>query len=101
MSDRLTLTPGPWVSDDWYSVEPGRFGGASLEGTADEMRQIARAILGRSHARFKRAAVDATGDYCEMWSPRNSTGRRVVPLAVADDFARRALALLGEVTDAD
>jgi hypothetical protein len=101
MSDRLTLTPGPWVSDDWYSVEPGRFGGASVEGTADEMREIARAILGRSDARFKRAAVLVLHGHAEMWSPRNSTGRRVVPLAVADDFARRALAMLGEVTDAD
>jgi hypothetical protein len=94
MSDRLTLSSCPWVSDDWYSVEPGRFGGASVEGTADEMRQIALAILSRSHARFKRTAVDATGDYCEMWNPRNSMCRRLVPLAVADDFARRALAML-------
>jgi hypothetical protein len=94
MSDRLTLTSCPWVDDDWYSVERVRFGGASLEGTADEMREIARAILARSDARFKRCAVRVFGGHAEMWSPRNSMSSRFVPLDIADDFARRALAML-------
>lgn len=126
MTDRPTLTDDNIVLrksehlDDWYTIErevpaaggprlehghgrmmrlwlPERLSDACIEGTADEMRDIARAILARREVHHKRCAVVALndGDECaEMWSPRNSTIRARVPLTVADDFARRALAML-------
>ena len=100
---------------DWYTIEraehdgrywleheedctflrySGRICDADVEGTADEMRQIAEAILARDEADFKRCAVDATGLTVRLWSPRNGSEEAEVSFTVADEFARTALAML-------
>lgn len=102
--------------DDWYTVEraehegrqwlepsgpnclrfmdSGRISDACVEGTAEEMREIALAIKARGSASFKRCAVNVHGEQAYFCSPRNSTTDGVVPLAEADAFADQVLAEL-------
>ena len=102
--------------DDWYTVEraehehrqwmertgpnsmqlmdSGRISDACVEGTAEEMRALAKAIKARHWASFKRCAVRVEGESAYFCSPRNSTRDAVVPLADADEFADHALAAL-------
>lgn len=67
----------------------------TVEGTAQEMLWIARAILNRSQDSNKRCAVQVVGDRVRLWSPRNSNDVvGSVPLAVADDLANEILQTL-------
>lgn len=102
--------------DDWYVVEraehegrtwleptgpnsmklmnSARISDACVEGTAEEMRQIAKAIKARGSASFNRCAVHIDGERAYFRSPRNSTVDAEIPLADADEFADQALAML-------
>ena len=86
------LVADEW-SSGWWSVytEDGRaINGASVEGTTEELRALARAIRERTHYTERRCAVDArpeTGDAVYLWSPRNSTTRTKTTRAQADAFA--------------
>ena len=102
--------------DDWYTMEraehegrqwleptgpnsmqfmdSARISDACVEGTAEEMRELAKAIKARGSASFKRCAVRVDGERAYFCSPRNSTRDAEVPLADADEFADRALAAL-------
>lgn len=81
-------------TDDWFTIEhrdhanihelrPMAFGGmglyysgrisdADVEGTAEEMREIASAIRALGMAGATRCAVDATGEHVLFSSPRNT-----------------------------
>lgn len=112
---KIKLVKSEWL-DDWYTVErvehegrqwlepagpncmrlmdSGRISDACVEGTADEMRELAHAIKARGSASFKRCAVSVIGETVYFCSPRNSTRDGVVPLADADAFADQVLAEL-------
>jgi hypothetical protein len=47
---------------------------ADVEGTGEQMLDIAAAIEGRHAVRFKRCGVDARGDLVAISSPRNGQG---------------------------
>jgi hypothetical protein len=102
--------------DDWYVVEraehdgcqwleptgpnsmrfmdSARISDACVEGTAEEMRELAKAIKARGAASFKRCAVRVDGERAYFCSPRNSTTEAEIPLVDADEFADSALAAL-------
>lgn len=91
---------------DWYVIEreeaPGaymhsaRICDADVEGTAAEMKEIAKAILAAGSVGFKRCAVRVNTATVSLWSPRNSRCPGEVPGDVAIDLAKRMLAELGE-----
>jgi len=107
VDEPLTLTDGSF--EDWFVIErrvhdgrawfertgphssslclSSRIGNADIEGDAEEMLSIADAIKTRGAARHKRCAAKTTPDGVELWSPRNSIGRTLVPLSVADALA--------------
>lgn len=64
-----------------------RFSDADVEGSAEEMRDIATAIENRSTESHKRCGVDATGDPVKFRSPRNSQRDGECTLAEADELA--------------
>jgi hypothetical protein len=106
---KLTLREGGM--ENWYVIEraehdgrvwlgsaegmPGvmalhssaRISDADVEGTGEEMLEIADAILTHGEARSTRCAVDARGDLVLFWSPRNSQKRAQVPLHDAVELA--------------
>lgn len=110
---KLTLRQS---SEDWYVIEraehdgriwfervgpnsmalrsSARISDADVEGTAADMRDIARAIEARGVVEFRRCAVDASLDPVRLWSPRNSTKSGEVPLADADALAAEIRHLL-------
>lgn len=112
---KIVLVKSDWL-DDWYTVEraehegrtwmeptghnsmqfmdSGRISDACVEGTAEEMRGLAKAIKARDSASFKRCAVRVDGELAYFCSPRNSTRDAEVPLADADEFADQTLAAL-------
>lgn len=65
-----------------------RFSDADVEGSADEMREIAKAIRARGRYSAKRCAVRVEGDVVSFRSPRNSTMEGVTSLACADELAK-------------
>ncbi len=94
--------------DDWYCIEhavhdgrhwlepiaggaalrySGRISDADVEGTADDMLCLAKAIRDRGGHSEKRCAVDATGDRVLLWSPRNSMANASITWEAADDLA--------------
>lgn len=79
--------------DDWYLIEQEsvmervRVSDADVEGTFDEMREIAKAIRSRGAKTFRRCAVRVDDGLAYFWSPRNSTRYGVVPVGIADDLA--------------
>lgn len=102
--------------DDWYTVEraehegrtwlertgpnsmrfmdSARISDACVEGTAEEMAELAKAIKARGAASFNRCAVRVVGDSAYFRSPRNGTRDAQVPLADADEFAEQTLSAL-------
>jgi hypothetical protein len=92
----LHCNQSAWL-DDWWVIETsygGRLGTADVEGTADEMRDLADAIERRGRASATRCAVAVEPAGVRLWSPRNSIGCVRVPLARADALAieiRRAV----------
>lgn len=102
---KLTLRKS---SDDWYVIEraehdgrqwlepyehglalrcSSRFSDADVEGSADQMMAIAVAIEMGARVKFKRCAVDATGDLVRFWSPRNSQEAGVCRFDEATELA--------------
>lgn len=96
--------------DDWWSIErvehdgrewmqptayghsfmrSARVSDADVEGTREEMGEIADAIEARKSFHAKRCAVEVVGDSAQFWSPRNSQRRGSVSLAVADLLAKQ------------
>lgn len=77
--------------ENWYVIECARPGqdvsNASVEGTADQMREIAAAIDARAFYSESRCAVDARRDPVLFWSPRNSTRTGAVPRHHAEALA--------------
>lgn len=107
--------------DDWYLIERAEHDGrewiedtgpssdayqcservsdADVEGTAQEMRDIAEGIRKREPVSFKRCSVRFTKrggvDVALFSSPRNSQADGVVPLARADELATEITTKLG------
>lgn len=103
--------------DDWYTIErrehenkseirhipewgcmglfySGRISDCDVEGTAEEMLSIAKAIEERGSFSAKRCAVSIDGDKAAFHSPRNSMRDGVVSLADADALAAEIRAKL-------
>lgn len=112
---KLTLRKSAWM-DDWYVIEraehdgreweekvgpntykfckSARFSGADVEGSAKEMREIARAIRKRKIVGFKRCWVNAEGDPVLFMSPRNSRTTGECSYVEALELAEEIEALL-------
>lgn len=112
---KILLEKSEWL-DDWYTIVRAKHDGrqwleragsngmkfmcserisdACVEGTSEEMMQIAKAIKTRSSASFKRCAVWIKGDIAYFCSPRNSTIDAEVALEDADAFAESVIAQL-------
>jgi hypothetical protein len=92
----LTLVKSEHL-DDWYVIErDGRpLADRDVEGDAEEMRAVCRAILARDSFRAKRCAVDVRKQAAWFSSPRSGRREARVDLTEADAFARAALAQLG------
>ena len=123
-TDRIVMRPSEHL-EDWYlivhAVHDGkewleqtgpnssalrcseRISDADVEGTLEEMHEIARAIQSRGTAFFKRCAVqyvpsdvsyfgsrsprNSNGSFFGFWSPRNSQEIAEVSVEHADEFA--------------
>lgn len=68
-------------------MDSARISDACVEGSAAEMRQLAKAIKLRGSVSFKRCSVRVSGGAAYFHSPRNSTVEEEVPIADADAFA--------------
>ena len=73
-----------------------RIGNADIEGSADEMRELAKAILADGSYAAKRCGVEHQPDGFQLWSPRNSTTYTLVTHQRARDLAQQILIQLGE-----
>ena len=67
---------------------------ACIEGTAEQMLALARAIQLREAVSFKRCAVHFEADGVHFSSPKNSERDAVVSAEDADEFAAHVLAKL-------
>lgn len=79
-----------WLEEaDGYStfMRSARISDADVEGTAEEMVEIARAIRQRGSYSAKRCAVDARGERVLFWSPRNSRVTASISREAAEDLA--------------
>jgi hypothetical protein len=65
----------------------GRISDADVEGTLEEMKEIAKAIRARGFAHFKRCMVVVNGNDVLFESPRNSSAPGITTLEEADDLA--------------
>lgn len=65
-----------------------------IEGSGDEMLELAHAIKRRGTARFKRCAVHFDADGAHFSSPKNSERDAVVPVENAEEFAAQVLSEL-------
>lgn len=106
---KLTLTKSGDDEWDWWIIEraehdgrtwmkdtgpnslslrcSSRFSDADVEGTAGEMREIARAIRSRGSFSATRCSVRVDGPRAIFCSPRNSREDGVTDLACADELA--------------
>ena len=114
---KIKLKSSKW-SDDWYTIVRAEHDGhqwwesdwhnrkrfmtserlspeACIEGDANEMLAVAKAIKKRSPVSFKRVAVHFEPDGVHFCSPRNSDHDAVVSIAEADELADQILAELG------
>lgn len=77
---------------------PERLSNADCEGTRDEMREIALAIIARKSFRAKRCAVELVehegAQYFLFWSPRNSFDASRMPVTI-----EAAVALATEIVN--
>lgn len=100
---RLQLTKSEWI-DDWYVLEGG-CNWASVEGTAEEWHELARAMKKKANKSFKRCAVALQPDGSFVfWSPRNSTGEEDSVRCPAEDaraLEEHIIAVLGADTGKD
>lgn len=67
---------------------------ACIEGPAEHMIALARAIQKRGSVSFKRCEVHFEADGAHFSSPKNSERDAVVPVEHADEFAAQVLAEL-------
>lgn len=81
------------IIDDWYVIE-GINTDACIEGTAEEMLQIAKAIENRGRESFRRCAVNVNGNDAILYSPRNSEYPGTCSLIEADDLVKQIRLLL-------
>ena len=83
---------------EWGSMfmTSSRISKADIEGTAEHMLGIARAILDGGEAHYKRCSVRVDGDRCYMSSPRNDIEGGVVHTQDARDLAKYIIATLGD-----
>lgn len=91
-----------WMGRNEYGMclmSSARISDADVEGTAEEMKGIAKAIRERGGASFGRCAVDATSEPVKFSSPRNSLKDGEVSLADADALASEIEAKLSPVDD--
>ena len=96
-------------SDDWFCLyhdNGGVVSDACVEGHAEHMREFAAAIESRKDYAGKRCAIRFTSNGAEVWSPRNSMGRRGrITLSDADGIASQIRSILAAQaiggTDAD
>jgi hypothetical protein len=85
-----------WEKDSENSyrlVMASRISDASVEGSLEEMKSIANAIITRTDAHFKRCAVESRGDVVFFYSPRNSQEYGNVPYEDALEFAQCVMSL--------
>ena len=86
-----TYMDGDPVEHDWFTIQRDPWGdinGACVEGTAADMRCIAKAIRESRMWTETRCAVDATSDgRVELWSPRNSIHPTSVSREAANGLA--------------
>jgi hypothetical protein len=68
-----------------------RIGNADIEGTGEEMRALAEAILAGGRASFRRCCAVTTPDGVLMHSPRNSIDHTLVTRAAAEGLAAQIL----------
>lgn len=89
----LTIVDKSAVLGDWWTIElyvhshrewlkpeehgfsyqySGRIADCDVEGTSQEMLEIAKAIEGRGEYAARRCAVKVDGEIVYFWSPRNS-----------------------------
>lgn len=115
---QLVLRKSEWL-DDWYVIEKAdhngkvwleplehgfafqhaaRFSDADVEGSREEMLDIAQAILDRGQASHKRCAVRVNGDDVFFRSPRNSQREGHVTYNIAERLAHdiRSILINGE-----
>lgn len=86
-----------WGEPTKYGVafrRSARITNADIEGSAEEMLDIAAAIKSRGRSWAKRCAVSVLGDVVHLWSPRNSMETAKVSLSVADALAAEILETL-------
>lgn len=99
---------------DWYTIERANHNGrewwertgpysisfmkdsrlspeADIEGSVEEMRSIAKAIILNSSESFKRVAVRVENDSAFFCSPKNSLGETEVTLAEAKELAEQIM----------
>jgi hypothetical protein len=117
VNDPVRMVKSAWL-DDWYIIEraehdgqewlepigepnaqtrgyalmrSARISNADVEGTMDEMVEIAKAIKSNGTFHAKRCAVDATGSRVKLWSPRNSLNAGSILAEAADELAEQIL----------
>lgn len=91
--NREWFEPTEWGS---MFMTSSRISKADIEGPAEHMLGIARAILEDEEAHYKRCYVKVDVDRCYMRSPRNDEEDGVVHIEDARDLARHILATLGD-----
>lgn len=85
----------PGMHREWMKPEDGSFSfqdsarisDACVEGTLEEMKDLAAAIRARTTTSYRRCAVKCCPHSVEFWSPRNSRERGVATVEAADELA--------------
>ena len=109
---KIVMKKSAWL-DDWYLIVKAEHDGrewwertgpnssrfmcserisdACVEGSEEEMLEIAQAIKLGERRNFKRCAVAFLSDGVHFWSPRNSSEDGVVSVEEADELADQIL----------
>lgn len=81
------------IGDTRYFMKSERLSPeACIEGTSEEMIDIANAIKSRNSESAKRVAVSFEDDGVHLYSPKNSQHHGIVTIEEADDLADQILA---------
>lgn len=98
----LTLERSLGDDSDWWSLRGGG-NWASVEGTADEWREVARLLFAGKLATFygssSRCAVRVDETGAVLWSPRNKSGDRDDVVVPSRDMARLAAEILSALPE--
>jgi hypothetical protein len=104
MGDWFTIERAEHANQHWMKpignnsmamMYSGRISDACVEGTAEEMLEIGKAIEDRRYVSFKRCSVDARGERALFNSPRNSLVTASVPMEFAGELAQQIKKELG------